>query len=301
MEEEDEEIINAMPESENMEPTSFRKTKYLSQEMNKLLSRHEPDEKIPPGLADVDYHANNVFPDWILNDPVWKNAPKQVDNTNEISDIMKLPFSKRSQEQISTLIHWLMSVWAIADTMGPKRCGAMFREFKYEVYENGENIITEGERGLTFYIIIAGTTAVHKDGIGIVGSLAKGKSFGEIALTQGKDLRTATVTASSKVEVLSLHKNDYDYFVRDLQELERRENFTILSNCTLFKSWPKGKIDKACNTCLRRNYEPGQYIFRQGDEPDDVFVVVEGSVGIFKELVILCKNRLVCSLVFIAD
>jgi len=239
------EFIDPIPETQVVEqPTSFRNSKYLSQEMNKLLSRHEPDEKIPPGLTDVGYIATNVFPEWILNDPVWKNPPKQVDNTNEISEIMKVPVSKRSQEQTSTLIHWLMSVWGIANSMGFKRCGAMFREFKYEVYETGENIITEGERGLTFYIIIAGTTSVHKEGIGIVGQLGKGKSFGEIALTQGKDLRTATVTASSKVEVLSLHKNDYDYFVRDLQELEKRENFTILSNCALFKSWPKGKIDK---------------------------------------------------------
>ncbi len=57
----------------------------------------------------------------------------------------------------------------------------------------------------------------------------------------GKDLRTATVTAASKVEVLSLHKQNYDYFVRDIQEAEKRENFHILTDCKLFKSWPKGR------------------------------------------------------------
>lgn len=73
--------------------------------------------------------------------------------------------------------------------------------------------------------------------------------------------------------------------------VDRRENFQILSQCALFKSWPKGKIEKICNTCLRRTFEPGQYIFRQGDPPEDLFVVVEGTVNIFKELVIVCKNR----------
>ena len=34
--------------------------------------------------------------------------------------------------------------------------------FHYLTYEPGENIITEGERGLTFYIIISGTCIVHK-------------------------------------------------------------------------------------------------------------------------------------------
>lgn len=251
------------PESDLHGVNSFLHADYHSVEMKKLLSLHEPDEKLPPGLLNISYSSSQIFPDWILSNNVWKNAPKRIENTNEISEIMKIPVSKRNQDQISKLIHWLMSVWAIANTMGYKRCGAMFREFKYEVYEPGINIITEGERGLTFFIIISGTTSVHKEGIGIVGHLSKGKSFGEIALTQGKDLRTATVTAVTKVEVLSLHKMDYDYFVRDLQEVEKRENFNLLSQCKLFKSWAKGKIEKACNTCIRKTFEAGSYIFRQ--------------------------------------
>lgn len=259
--------------------------------MRRLLMLREPEPKTAPSSGAVNYRSSDVFPDWVLANSMWKNAPKTIEKDNEISEILKIPVMKRTQEQVSTLIHWLMSVWGIANTMGYKRCGAMFKEFKYTVFEAGENIIKEGERGLTFYIIISGTTTVHKEGIGTVGTLTKGKSFGEIALTQGKDLRTATVTATTKVEVLSLHKHDYDYFVRDLQEMERRENFQILSQCTLFKSWPKGKIEKICNTCLRKTYEAGSYIFRQGDPPDDLFVVVEGTVNIFKELVIVCKNR----------
>ncbi|RYG69743.1 cyclic nucleotide-binding domain-containing protein [archaeon] len=65
----------------------------------------------------------------------------------------------------------------------------------------------------------------------------------------------------------------------------------MLSNCTLFKSWTKAKIEKICNTCRRKNFTAGDYIFRQGDKPEDLYVVVEGSVNIFKELVIVSKNR----------
>lgn len=272
-------------------PQSFRKVSYESKEMKRLVALHDPQEKLPVGLNDVNYYQNLVFPDWILSNPLWKNAPKHNENFNEISEILKVPVSKRTQEQISTLIHWLMSVWAVANTMGFKRCGAMFKEFKYQTFEENEKVIVEGERGLTFYIIISGNAVVHKEGIGIVGQLGKAKSFGEIALTQGKDLRTATIIAATKLEVLSLHKLDYDYFVRDIQEMEKRENFQILANCKLFQSWPKGKIEKICNTCLRKTFEAGQYIFRQGDAPEDLCVVVEGTVSIVKELVILSKNR----------
>lgn len=258
--------MRSEPESEGIEKkdvTSFRDISYESQEMKKLLSLQEPDEKIPAGLNDVSYHANNVFPDWILDNSAWRNAPKQIENANEISDILNTQLSKRTSDQNSTIIHWLMSVWGIANSMGFKRCAAMFREFNFSAYDPGENIVTEGERGLTFYIIVSGTASVHKEGIGIVGQLSKGKGFGEIALTQGKDLRTATITAMTRVEVLSLRKLEYDYFVRDLQEMEKRENFMILSQCKLFKSWPKGKIEKACNSCLRKTFDAGNYIFRQ--------------------------------------
>jgi signal-transduction protein with cAMP-binding, CBS, and nucleotidyltransferase domain len=139
----------------------------------------------------------------------------------------------------------------------------MVNEFKYGTYEPNENIITEGERGLKMYIIVSGQTTVHKDGIGIVGQLGKGKSFGEIALTQGKDLRTATVTAVTKVETLSLQRNDYEFFVRDIQENEKRENFSLLTHCKLFKGWPKAKIEKMSNSCQRKTFEKEDYVFRQ--------------------------------------
>jgi CRP-like cAMP-binding protein len=60
-----------------------------------------------------------------------------------------------------------MSVWKIANSMGFKKCGLMIKEFKYSVYEPGESIIREGERGLKFYIIISGNAVVHKENIGI--------------------------------------------------------------------------------------------------------------------------------------
>lgn len=98
------------------------------------------------------------------------------------------------------LIEWLMNVWPIAANMGYKKVAAMIKEFKYLTFEeSGVDIIKEGERGLTFYIVIAGEVEVSKKGVGIVGKLNRGSTFGEIALSQHKavkdgDLRTATIT-----------------------------------------------------------------------------------------------------------
>jgi CRP-like cAMP-binding protein len=198
---------------------------------------------------------------------------------------------RRSSEQTDIVLKWLMSSWKIAFTMGYKRCGDMLRSFEYVVYQPGDYIIKEGERGLSFYIIISGDTEVHKDGIGVVGHLGKGKGFGEIALTQGNDLRTATVLATTVVECVRLFKENFDYYVRDIQDTEKRETFETLTKCALFKTWTKNRIEKMSHSCVRHIYDTDEVVFNQGEESSDVCIIVEGNVKIVKELLLVCKNR----------
>jgi hypothetical protein len=189
-------------------PPSYREDKYVSDEMEHLLALDCPEELIPVGVETLHsqtYNSDNLFPEWLLNTSEWKNTKVNSDTGNGISEILQTPAAQRSHDQVSTSVKWLMEVWDVAKNMGFAKCAAMVKEFKYFKHDTGENIITQGESGLTFYIIISGEAEVIKDGLGVVATLGKGKSFGEIAL-HGKDLRTATIRASTAVEVLRLHK-----------------------------------------------------------------------------------------------
>jgi CRP-like cAMP-binding protein len=240
-------------------------------------------------IKNINYRTDEVYPSWMTNSSSWIRADAHAHN--EISEILERPKKDRSDKQWSTLVQWIMSVWKIAAELGPKRCLNMTKAFHFFHYESGTDIVTEGDRGLTFYIIIDGIADVIKEGVGVVASLGKGKSFGEIALTMGNDLRTATVRAQSKVQTLSLHKSDYDLFVKDIQQLERRENFQILRKCELFAAWPRAKIEKMANTSSRRNFPRGREIFRQGDRADHMYIVIDGEVQIVKEVIITSRNR----------
>jgi CRP-like cAMP-binding protein len=44
-------------------------------------------------------------------------------------------------------------------------------------------------------------------------------------------------------------------------------------------------------TCLRKSYEMGDYIFHQGDVPDNIYFIIEGTVSIIKEIHIVVRNR----------
>jgi hypothetical protein len=258
---EDSEEYDPIQEIEVGDVSSFRDIMFQSEEMKNLLRLEEytDDDKYS---AKVSYSADHMFPAWILENVEWLSTEGK-NKENKISEVLQTPFNQRTQEQTSTLIHWLMSVWETANMMGFKRCGAMTKVFHFLTYEPGENIITEGERGLTFYIVISGDCNVFKEGIGKVAALTKGQSFGEIALTQGKDLRSATVQACTQVEVLRLHKVDYDHFVKDIQLAERRENLQVLRSCKLFEQWSRAKIQKMVTTCLRKSYNAGDVIFHQ--------------------------------------
>jgi hypothetical protein len=174
---------------------SYRSMKFESETMNFFLKleeiEHEQNGKVE------EYLAETVFPGWIMNDPEWKLTACRH-KENEISVIMRIPVQQRTQEQVSTLVHWLMSVWETARLMGFKRCAAMSKVFQVLTYEAGETVIAEGERGLIFFIIVSGTCVVHKSGIGNVAFVSRGQSFGELALTEGKNVRTATIRTETR-------------------------------------------------------------------------------------------------------
>jgi CRP-like cAMP-binding protein len=112
-----------------------------------------------------------------------------------IANTLRTPPEERSTLQVTTLAKWIMTVWDVAKSMGFKRCVDMSQALGIQTFNEGEHIVSEGERGLTFYIIISGSAVVHKQELGDVGSLSKGMTFGELALTQGKDVRTASIIA----------------------------------------------------------------------------------------------------------
>jgi len=282
----------AAPAPESSKDTEFQLARYVDVEFESEEIKHLIRDRIEPPMQFTDaahkYRTSDVLPNWIMKTKDWKMTKGKNDGT-DISEILQTLPNNRSLEQSSQLVHFLMDVWQTAKQMGIKKCTQMLNEFKYVQYKPKEYIITEGEEGMTFYIIISGTTAVHKGGIGVVAHLGKGKAFGELALVKG-DVRTASIIAETPVEVISLHKLDYDHFIKDIQTAERRENFYLLRDCSLFLSWPRAKIEKMVNTCQRKVIEAGGNIYKQGDDPDSIFVVMDGTVHVIKEVIIQSKN-----------
>jgi cAMP-dependent protein kinase regulator len=77
----------------------------------------------------------------------------------------------------------------------------------------GDELITQGEPGDRFYVVASGRADVVRDGAS-VGTVGKGKYFGEVALLRDVP-RTATVTASTPMRVFALDKDGFELVVAD--------------------------------------------------------------------------------------
>lgn len=77
-----------------------------------------------------------------------------------------------------------------------------------QVFNSGENVVTEGEADENFYFIEDGTAEVIKAGQGVVATLKKGDYFGELALLYDSP-RQATVKAVTQLKAVCLNKNGF--------------------------------------------------------------------------------------------
>ena len=111
--------------------------------------------------------------------------------------------------------------------------------------------------------------------------LGQGKVFAEEILHKS-DLITLgySVTALTSVDLLVLQKNDYDKFLKDIRSSERREIYVCLRDNWLCENWNRTRLERLTNACKKRTYEKGEYLFRQGDLPDVLYILFQGRVDL---------------------
>jgi CRP/FNR family cyclic AMP-dependent transcriptional regulator len=90
-------------------------------------------------------------------------------------------------------------------------------EFMERHFDVGKKIATEGVEGLNFFIVGTGEAEVTVQGA-VVGHLAPGDAFGEVALVD-KAARTATITATSPLVCFALPVWSFRPFVEARPEL----------------------------------------------------------------------------------
>lgn len=157
-------------------------------------------------------------------------------------------------------------------------------ELTPEIFQPGEDVVSEGDPALHFYIILSGEALVLKDGE-LLRRLGATESFGERGLLKGVP-RSATVRAETELRVLSLDRDTFltlaanaDLMGADLG-LAIQRRFVRATVASALPKLDMEQLGKASEDFDLRLVSAGDIVFAQGDAPDGVYLICDGEVEI---------------------
>ncbi|MEN2496270.1 MAG: cAMP-dependent protein kinase type II-beta regulatory subunit [Marteilia pararefringens] len=156
--------------------------------------------------------------------------------------------------------------------------------------KKGDVIIKEGDQGDNFYVIECGAYSITQFNkktkkIEEVCKLTDKGYFGELSLLYDT-MRNATVTVESETGKLwSLSSECFKTFICSRNYQIRLTKLNQLKKMGLFQEFSEKKLDTLTDAM---NYQTivgsGTIIFHQGDDPDALYFIVEGSVQCRKSI-----------------
>ena len=108
----------------------------------------------------------------------------------------------------------MLAAMPLFSALSPDELAVVGRYLAERRCDPGTRLTVEGASGYTFFVIEKGDVEVARDGL-VINTLGPGDFFGEMAIVTG-DRRSATVTATSTVDLLVLFGTEFRVLERDL-------------------------------------------------------------------------------------
>ncbi len=111
--------------------------------------------------------------------------------------------------------------------------------------------------------------------------LNNGSSFGEIALINVKNKRTASIFVKENSVFGVLSSDSYNKCIRGLHEKLKKENLNYIHNTSIFRKLSKTFFfGKFWNCFVERKIKKNEYIFKQGFNRDEFYFIKSGEIKI---------------------
>jgi ATP-binding cassette, subfamily B, bacterial len=103
----------------------------------------------------------------------------------------------------------------LLETLGGETLARLAQRMTREEVPAGAQVVTEGDDGDRFYVVLSGMLAVSQRSRGAQSIIRPGGYFGEVALAMQMP-RTASVRALTPATVASCDRETFDEFIRPL-------------------------------------------------------------------------------------
>ena len=111
--------------------------------------------------------------------------------------------------------------------------------------------------------------------------LSNGSSFGEIALININNKRTASIFVKENSVFGVLTSDSYNKYIRSLHEKMKKDNLTYIHNTSIFRKLSKTYFfGKFWNCFVERKIKKNEYIFKQGFNRDELYFIKSGEIKI---------------------
>ena len=150
-----------------------------------------------------------------------RNVREMGSNSGNIS--LWKDFFKRRKSDREDMARVLKNT-ALFSGLSPLELKTLAQSVYQRVYEPGETIFHQNHRGFGMYVIARGSVAIRgrgRDGEYLITTLREGSFFGELALVEPENIRTASAVAQERSILIG-------FFKPDLQEiLERKPSMGV--------------------------------------------------------------------------
>ncbi|OMJ78247.1 hypothetical protein SteCoe_21972 [Stentor coeruleus] len=207
---------------------------------------------------------------------------KESKNPNCLDELVGMKIEKDFQiDQISkNLIYNSLSNNHLFRDLTISDFETLYRKLYFVVTEENCFVFKQGSVGSLFFIINSGKVEV------IVNNkkrsyLSKGECFGEIALLSNS-YRKASIKTQSKSSFWVLSRDEFFSALKKIFSRNYDKIRNIISKSSFFMNFPENKKDQISKLAIYHKYDDNQFIIREGDEGEILFILKSGCV-IFKK------------------
>eukprot|EP00043_Microstomoeca_roanoka_P018377 m.196200 g.196200 ORF g.196200 m.196200 type:complete len:533 (-) comp16813_c1_seq3:211-1809(-) len=167
------------------------------------------------------------------------------------------------------------------------------RILHYDAFLPGTVLLQQGHTGQAFYFIVSGRVTVqvrddkHPEGFRIINEMKPGDSFGELALMEENNIRTATVICLGPCEFLRMNRHEFNQLLKATYQRDLLFKDSTLRSPNAFAGWREAQLKDLLTHTHRRVFRRRTVIFRGstgGEACNFVVVIASGSARLLRAL-----------------
>lgn len=149
-------------------------------------------------------------------------------------------------------------------------------------FPSGSTVFKVGDPGRSFYIVEKGKCQILSRKGEELALCSKGKCFGELALLSNAP-RKATVVTLTDVLLLECNIETFQNYLGSLSDIKNMWIIEKLQKVPLLSKLTRNELSVLSECLTERTFEPGEWVFREGDDGESFYIITAGNCSVIKE------------------